>query len=40
MFYFRTSSSAREEKGLPDTVEVLDVNTTSLNSNSQLIVDC
>ena len=24
MFYFRTSSSAREEKGLPDTVEELD----------------
>ena len=36
MFYFRTSSSAREEKGLPDTVEELDAKYNVLPTSSQL----
>ena len=37
MFYFRTSSSAREEKGLPDTVEELDAKYNVLPTSSQLL---
>ena len=37
MLYFRTSSSAREEKGLPDTVEELDAKYNVLPTSSQLL---
>ena len=39
MFYFRTSSSAREEKGLPDTVEELDAKYNVLTSSQLLGFD-